>query len=1837
MKYSVFRTFLLGTMLIFLSCECSFAQGPNSPEVAGFEPVDSRDMVSLVTGDLSYVLPLINIPGPEGGYPLALSYHSGIAMEQEASWVGLGWSLTPGSINRQISGTPDDWKNGLNSLVNFDIGGVSSQSSLFIGVAFQDNSSVGIMAAWSSNKTFGGENTYNYSISGSYTDTSQNSYSLGVSNKGDVAVGYGGQYGNISYNSSNGFAYGNSVGYAGISANLSLSQESGLGISLNTAVGSNFTIVGDKGFSKPSIGAVSYDQNSFMIMMNFYGITVKFTNQRIRYWQFDEKTYYGTGSLYAGELDNILSAEKLPYMHKFDASESTYKNSVQELAENNPTYMSYDQYSLTGQGIVGSISPYIFDSGFLHQDYSSFRDIDVSSSNQSFELRGLYYYREPDLFDKSLDNIIKNEKPYFYFDGEYSSYYLMNAVNNSWDYPSSFSSIDNFKNNVDFLINSENDGFNPSEGRLKKSSYVESFTNESIIANPLLILDDPINRNNLEQKGIGAFKITVADGKVYHYALPVYQHEKFDRYGKLEDDINIRFVENQSLSSFATHWLLTAITGPDYIDINNNNKIDKDDYGYWVKFDYGKWSDGYGWKTPAEGYNETIESKGYSWGVKQIYYLDRITTRTHSALFIKEPRNDNQTNINIVGGGRNNLLEREAVYYSYINGTPMYVGTDGLVYYPGAYSLFSPGSLPNPNNGSATVVVHNGFYARSFEHTTLRLKEIILLKNEDLPPNLSTTNGSDPQDKLTSDFYFTERVEMEISNGGGYYDSGTFSYVDKPHRGEFHSNILDATDISILAPNIKNKALKIIKFDYDYSLAYNTPNSAANNQGKLALKGVNFIGKNNIQLIPPYLFKYHRPHVSYNRDVIDEWGYHKNNPETWSLSEVQTPIGASLFFDYESDVYNEMAVVGRIFNNNLQIKFTGSDSGSKQLFIQNDPENTFDEDVDFLNYFDVGDYAFVDVQFWNNPNGSTHHKQADVAKKCIVLSVTATQVIFELPINNQNGDVRRDSGTCKKEDWVFYRRFYDNGDGVVEYGWQSKRDENNCDDPGDDNWKVRYKIISERTQKDQNGGGLRVKKISIKDIGGESHSTSYSYNNPSTGLNSGVTSFAPSRFPKEIPYMNYLPSPNVLYEYVNVIKDNAESDLYRFKTLDKFVMSNNEYNLGDILKIKSLENASQTIPGAGGLSGKNIAINTENFLIEDYISSLGRLVSKERYNSEEQIMEKIDNSYLSKPEMTYGTIKESFNTLERLYGNDGTGSSFTLGVNLGNTSLIKYSNVLNSVFVNRNGYNTLSEFKYNYQTGQTFETISKDSYGNKIKSQLVPAYTIPNYSGNAGGYGMGSKVDDITNKNMLSQLAANYTFIEIGADWKPIGVGITTWNKEWWYRNLGGLETTPSDPLEKIWRKHQTYKWDGEINEDGIYIDYNVSNDDGFVWGVGTQPTPWKMISQIERYNHYSKQLEISDINNNFASIKMGDHDTKVISTSNAMYTEMYYSGAEYYYNLGDEYFDGEVSGAHRSEERSHTGRYSVKLSSGQLGFAVEMKGEGPRGIEHRPGKYLLSVWANKENYQNARIKLNGATVQFNGESTIAGNWVQMNHYFDISNSTNDMEISVTSASGIIYFDDFRILPVASGMNSYVYNEFDELTFILGTNNLGTKYQYDEAGRLVRIYVETVDSPTILGGFKLAKEYRYNYKGETGNGGGGGDCDFEIEFYNEDTNNTNQPSTAKFNIGSTGGKLKIDCRAIREASHDFHIIGYFIIRDPNNNVILDETINLGAGGNAIPEDNVIVEIDLLVLGEYSASIDLFNHFNNDGTATMNLISVIPTSNCLGENKSFADRDEEGND
>lgn len=79
--------------------------GPLQPEFQGPSVMSPGNYVDPFTGDFSYAIDLLS----DVGIPMSLNYNAGVSMEQDASWVGLGWTLNPGSIVRNVRGLPDDF------------------------------------------------------------------------------------------------------------------------------------------------------------------------------------------------------------------------------------------------------------------------------------------------------------------------------------------------------------------------------------------------------------------------------------------------------------------------------------------------------------------------------------------------------------------------------------------------------------------------------------------------------------------------------------------------------------------------------------------------------------------------------------------------------------------------------------------------------------------------------------------------------------------------------------------------------------------------------------------------------------------------------------------------------------------------------------------------------------------------------------------------------------------------------------------------------------------------------------------------------------------------------------------------------------------------------------------------------------------------------------------------------------------------------------------------------------------------------------------------------------------------------------------------------------------------------------------------------------------------------------------------------------------------------------------------------------------------------------------------------------------------------------------------
>lgn len=127
--------------IVFPTASMALTNGPSQPEVQSFEPISTSDMVDVFTGDFKYNIPLLDV----GGYPINMNYNSGVSMDQEASWVGLGWNLNVGTINRAMRGIPDDFKGetitkemklkpnntfGINAGVDFELFGKESKKKV---------------------------------------------------------------------------------------------------------------------------------------------------------------------------------------------------------------------------------------------------------------------------------------------------------------------------------------------------------------------------------------------------------------------------------------------------------------------------------------------------------------------------------------------------------------------------------------------------------------------------------------------------------------------------------------------------------------------------------------------------------------------------------------------------------------------------------------------------------------------------------------------------------------------------------------------------------------------------------------------------------------------------------------------------------------------------------------------------------------------------------------------------------------------------------------------------------------------------------------------------------------------------------------------------------------------------------------------------------------------------------------------------------------------------------------------------------------------------------------------------------------------------------------------------------------------------------------------------------------------------------------------------------------------------------------------------------------------------------------------------------------------------
>jgi PA14 domain len=379
--------------------------GPTQPEMNSFQSVNTNNMVDLFSGDFSYNIPLMDV----GGYPVNIHYTGGISMDQEASWVGLGWNINPGVINRNMRGLPDDFKGDTVTKIqhikaNKTFGLTVGEDIELFGLPIGASGSVGVFH--NNYNGFGLEYGVNASVnilkgaSGSLTGN------LGLSNNSQTGI-------DISPSFSYTLEKTNSKWTTGGSLGTSYNSRTGLsGLQLSTEVKKNRenNMKASKESQKGSlsIGGGISSSISFATPSYSPSISMPFTNSGFSFtlklgkeiWPA-HPGFFARGYVSKQEIKDVDTLQKLPafgYLQStasvsteralmdFNRDKEVYFNASNTPNIAIPSY-SYDILSVSGEGTGGSFRPYRGDVGIIRDhrmntknDNSNF-SLDVGAGN----------------------------------------------------------------------------------------------------------------------------------------------------------------------------------------------------------------------------------------------------------------------------------------------------------------------------------------------------------------------------------------------------------------------------------------------------------------------------------------------------------------------------------------------------------------------------------------------------------------------------------------------------------------------------------------------------------------------------------------------------------------------------------------------------------------------------------------------------------------------------------------------------------------------------------------------------------------------------------------------------------------------------------------------------------------------------------------------------------------------------------------------------------------------------------------------------------------------------------------------------------------------------------------------------------------------------------------------------------------------------------------------------------------------------------------------------------------------------------------------------------------
>jgi hypothetical protein len=1765
--------------------------GPTAPEFSSFEPVDTTDMVNLATGELVYNTPLLEIPGPEGGYPLSLSYHAGIKMDQEASWVGLGWTLNPGAINRTVNGYADDNVETKKEVRDYWGGGEQTTKTYNLGFSIP-NTGIGLNYSLARTRdTYKGFSTYHKGgISGSPGNTGVN-LNFSYDSKGVWGL-----------DASKGVAPQTNVGISmssnGVKTNISVAGES-----LMPQQGSNFAGDISSYTNETDIGTIIMGPGSFSLK-NFY----------TRYWSDETQGLRTYGTLYPEPANDKIGADYTASDNEF----ISYAFDIYDIFDDQPieetepvnlndatdaskqlggSLPAYDQYDVLGQGIGGVIRPHIFENGDLNGQSYYLRDHGrPATSRPTFGYKSLRKFSNRKVgfrFLNDFSNALTISTPNFEVDNqiltvdEQTVHANSQGFNNigentklagsrhvEWFTNSEIRSglaqdkgfIDCYQNKNDRKVEFDiYDNYLQPEAGLPYEGYFTygraqgSFKDDTYGGDPMEDIAHSAQYHSLKPtkvdlgKKIGGFMITNETGVTYHYAQPVYAYNEYTR-SKLKKPRKgvSTFREYKNNDPYAYTWLLTAITGPDYVDRNNNGTLDDADWGYWVKFDYGRWADSYQWRTPHTGYIDDIESEyaTFSYGIKELYYLDAIETRSHKAVFIKSKRKDGRGVTSRLEGGSKPRFFRMNYYFGDLDYAVSPVSTMKL----DAVYLFNKDEL-------ATISVTKA--------DGLKYKE-------------ATSTTAHPYPFLKKDGYDNYSYTIPLSNPVKVVTiehNEDFVYV-KYHNGD---QVFDDDDIARV-PQFKQKALRVIEFNTDYSTCkgvdnsigylsdlgyqcsypseecdvdnnfewpkkfdcpdyilptcctgsekfyskfgllsfYNNPGipcESKNNSnlyagddlvyaltGKLTLKGIKILGRGGADVIPPTLFTYGE-NSDYDKDKYDSWGYYKSDYDTPTVPflkknrEITTASAAHTdAWSLQSITMPTGAIMKVDYEANQYNKSVYNDFSIFSVLAIGPNENPDEVGIFFKE-------AYPDLSKWFAVNDPVDIK-AHIAKKA-----------------SSDGDPSDDSYLGSASDRIVKVTLA----GLVINSPGLRAAISPSVFFGDAYFLGGYIKVDDAPDL-KYAGGIRVKSLEIKsNDSGEINSTEYDYTDPtaaSASTSSGVTSFKPYiqpsiHYPVDNPYFDWI----LTSEADNSARQKLEAYRIQFqKTINE--------------PVKNILSFSREAPAPGAMyeyvtvrNSKN-GIELDNHVVHHFKVFDAAMINKQVENISTTETEKrkvtIENNAVDVGSLlstvVYNNQDEPIHTTQYAFLYDGINEPFENATLASKQSVVeqsfhKYITLRKYIFSGIPGYvknkalitkrrdraNTITSVKetnhitglvtetqnhaFDFYSGQVTKTLTKDSYGNRVLSTTVPAYKkYPQ---------MGLKIFDVHNKNMLTQSTEQFTtrVNEQNEALTLLSASVQTWSE------TVPVIGQPVSAQSNIWRKEATYNWTSqqELNTDGTmpYVEYHLHPFDR----QNPVSPYWEKSSQTTLYDMFSHDLEAKDINGHFAAVRMDSKQQKVVaSAANASYFEFAYSGAEDPEESLAQNGGIERNSGSRISGQAHTGSYSLLVPSGATGFKYKLSS----AKADLSKKYRASVWVYAPGNAETQSELDKIELYYlaNAETKIhptlqkskSKSWYLLTLDIDPAGA-NEVSIGVrNNAVRGVYFDDFRVHPLDGAMTSYVYDpSTDELTYILDTKNFYTRFEYDEMGRLIRTSKELLNFDYGAGkeSFRadaILKEVKYNYK-----------------------------------------------------------------------------------------------------------------------------------------------------